>query len=202
MSAPAQLSDFVRDALAAGIGREVIRNRLQDAGWSAAEAENALAAWADPEGRIPPMPRPQPSYSAREALFYALKFLALIVVVWNVQALGSDLIERLAPRDYVPYVSRWSIANLIVFTPVFIGLHLYTLRLTRQDAAKRRSPVRIWLGNIGQFIAVLTLLGIATTVIGTWLSNALDMQLALNLALLSVISVLVALFFRAELATK
>ncbi|ARO13582.1 hypothetical protein BVG79_00222 [Ketogulonicigenium robustum] len=200
MSKSSPLSDFVRDALAKGAGRTVIENQLLAAGWSAGEVKTALAAWGDPTNVMPPVPRPIPSPSAREALFYTLKFLALLVVVWNIINIGFDQIEStFGPHAF--RVSRWSIATLIVFAPVFVGLHIYTQRLVQRDAGTRRSNVRIWLGNTGLFFAALTILGVTTGLLGAWLNGALDQMLVLQMLLLAVVAGAVALFFRSELAT-
>ena len=66
-----ELREFVREALARGMSRELIREKLLAAGWRAEEVETALDAYADIDSPIP-VPRRRPYLSARETFFYLL----------------------------------------------------------------------------------------------------------------------------------
>lgn len=123
-----QLARFVEDALKAGRSRAEVREVLASAGWSTAEVDEALASWAD-IAFTPPVPRPRPYVSAREAFFYTLMFAALALSSWHITALGFDLIDRALPdvTETFRYSDtgsiRWSIAVLAVAFPVFLTLN-------------------------------------------------------------------------------
>ena len=79
------LAAFVRDALIAGRPRPEIEAALRTAGWTPAEISEAMQAWA--EGTfLPPVPRPRPYVSAREAFVYGLMFVALAMTAWHLTA--------------------------------------------------------------------------------------------------------------------
>ena len=71
-----ELAHFVREALASGRTRPEISDALDDAGWSEKERADALDAYADTDF-IPPIPRPRPYVSAKDAFLYGLLFLML-----------------------------------------------------------------------------------------------------------------------------
>ena len=95
-SATQDLESFVRDALAQGTPRETIASTLTDAGWSQAQVQRALNAWADVPFPVP-VPRPRASLSAREAFFYLLMFAALYMAAWHVCDLLFTIINHAMP---------------------------------------------------------------------------------------------------------
>jgi len=200
-----QLAAFVGDALAAGRTRDEIADTLGKAGWTSSEIDAALGAWAD-GGFLPPVPRPRPYVSAREAFVYALMFLALAVSAWNITSLGFDLIELWIP-DVSDYPGRhaatgvrWSIAVLVVVLPLFLVLNARADRAARQDPSKRRSAVRKWFGYTTLFLASVALVGDLIAVIYALLNGDLTARFAAKAALVALTAGLVFLYFRGEMA--
>ncbi|MCL7463785.1 DUF5671 domain-containing protein [Phaeovulum sp. NW3] len=198
------LAAFVRDALIAGRPRPEIEAALRTAGWTPAEISEAMQAWA--EGTfLPPVPRPRPYVSAREAFVYGLMFVALAMTAWHLTALSFMLIDRWLPEpgqpDWAAYQlggMRWSIATLAVFAPLFLWLNARILRDTRTDPGKRRSTVRKWVGQITLFLAAIALLGDLITVIHAMLSGDLTLRFVLKAGVVGLVAGAIFLVFRQE----
>ena len=199
-----QLSEFVRDAMARGGDHDRIAQALTDAGWSAPEIAEALHGWQAVSG-LPPVPRPRPYASATEALLYGLLFLSLGTVAWNITDLGMELLDRLIPDPaesrYYPGSGgvRWSIAALIVFTPLFLFLNRKVAAMARSDAGRRRSLVRKWFASVTLLVAVLVFLGDGIYVVYALLSGELTARFAAKALLVATIAALVLAYYRDEL---
>lgn len=200
-----QLCQFVRQALGAGRSRDEIRVALSGAGWTEGEIFAALQAWA--EGSfLPPVPRPLPFVSGREAFLYGLMFLALVMTSWHLVALSFNLVDRWIPdvnsvtgtMDTVRQM-RWSIALLMVFLPLFIILHLRTHHATRIDLGLRRSLVRKWFCYITLFLASVALLGDLIAVIYALLNGDLTLRFAAKTAAVAAVAGVVFVYFRGEM---
>ena len=76
------LTEFVREALLLGKTREDIRDALHDAGWSKREIAEAMDAFANTDFN-PPVPKPRPQLTARDAFVYLVLFTALAFVATN-----------------------------------------------------------------------------------------------------------------------
>lgn len=206
MRAAAHLAEFVRAGLAAGRGREELAGHLRDAGWSAAEIAAALDAWVPVPG-LPPVPRPQAHVSAREALTYGLLFLLLGMIAWHLCALGFALIDAVVadPLDeggrYVGGIP-WSMATLIPVVPLFLWLNARVGRLTRADAGRRRSVVRKWFASVTLLMVAVALLGDLIAVLYAALAGELTLRFAAKAALLAVVGLLVAAWYRDELDAR
>jgi len=199
-----QLSQFVRDALLAGYARADIGAALAQAGWSEREIATALDGWS--EGAfLPPVPRPRPFVSAREALIYGVMFIALGMITWHIVSLSFDLIERWIPEPgrstywYSVQGMRWSIATLIVFVPLFLVLNQRTTRALRADPGQRRSLVRRWFGHVTLFFASMALLGDLIVVIYSALSGELTLRFIARAGVVALVAGLVFFYFRQEL---
>lgn len=204
MRASDHLSDFVRQALLAGREPAAIEAALVQAGWSAGEISDAMRAWlAAPD--LPPIPRPRPYVSAREALLYGLLFVSLGAIAWNIAAMGIELIDRLLPEaGYpMPYRNdsnlRWSAAALLTFGPLFYFLDSRAAQATRGDPGLRRSLVRKWFASITLLIAALVLLGDAVLAVYTMLDGSLSVNYLSKAVLVALIGVLVSLYYRDEI---
>jgi hypothetical protein len=92
----ADLTQFVRDALARGVPRDTIRAKLAEARWRPEEIDAALASWADTEFPIP-VPQRRAYLSAREAFLYLVLFVTLYTSAFNVGAMLFQFIERWLP---------------------------------------------------------------------------------------------------------
>ncbi|TCM84617.1 DUF5671 domain-containing protein [Rhodovulum steppense] len=200
-----QLSQFVAEALAAGRSRAEIAAALRAAGWTETETAEALGAWAEGDF-LPPVPRPRPYLSAREAFVYGLMFLALAMTTWHVTALGFRLIDRWIPSltDPATYSSadaiRWSIASLVVFFPLFLILNERTARAARRNQGLRRSAARRWFGHLTLFLATLALLGDLIAVIYAALGGDLTLRFLAKAGLVAVTAGIVLAYFRGEMA--
>lgn len=198
-----QLAQFVADALKAGRSRGEIADALQQAGWAENEVADALNAWAD-TGFNPPVPRPRPYVSAREAFLYGMMFLALAMTAWNITTLGFELIELWLPDATDRYnrynigTVRWSISVLVVFFPLFVVMNARAQRAARADPGKRRSAVRKWFGYITLFLAALALLGDLIAVIYALLSGDLTARFLAKAALVALTAGLIFGYFQGE----
>ncbi len=196
------LSQFVQQGLQAGHTPERLRAALESAGWTSQEVDTALGGWDD-AGLGMPVPRPRTSVSAREAMVYGLLFVALISVTWNLVSLGFRLIEIWVPDPATGYYDtwvgssmRWSMATLIVLSPLFLWLHLHAERATAANRGLRRSPVRGRIGALGLFLAALVLLGDAVAVVYAGLSGDLTAQFLAKAGLVALVAMMVVGYFR------
>lgn len=198
------LSEFVRDALTQGASRDQIAQSLSHAGWSGPEIHDALHSWKVAPG-LPPVPRPRPYASAQEALLYGLLFLSLGTVAWNITDLGMDLLDRLIPDPAAGRYPvgngglRWSIAALIVFTPLFLFLNRKVRRMAQNDAGRRRSLVRKWFASITMLIASLVFLGDGISIIHALLSGEMTGRFAAKAVLVASVAALAFAYYRDEL---
>lgn len=199
-----RLARFVAEALKDGRSREDIATALQNAGWAPKEVAGALNAWAE-TGFMPPVPRPRPYVSAREAFLYGMMFLALAMTAWNITTLGFELIELWLPDvtdKYSRYSAasvRWSISVLVVFFPLFLVMNSRAQRAAHADPGKRRSAVRKWFGYITLFLAAIALLGDLIAVIYALLSGDLTARFIAKAALVALTAGLIFLYFRGEM---
>lgn len=203
MSAAEQLSDFVRRALAGRHDSARIRAALQQAGWTAPEIESAMSAWQD-GGGLPPVPRPRPYVSAREAMLYALLMIALVLVCFHVLSLGFQVIDRAIPdlaEGGTPdrWSMRFSIAAILAFLPLFVLLDYRMARHMGVGDQRRRSQARRIFASITVFAAALVLLGDVVSVVYAFLSGDLTPRLAAKCALVAVMGLLVAACYREDL---
>jgi len=199
-----QLAVFVGDALTSGKSRVEIADALAAAGWAPNEVSEAMHAWADTDFS-PPVPRPRPYVSARDAFYYGLMFVALAMTAIHLTWLSFILIDRWLPEpgqenNYVFALSsmRWTISTLVVFAPLFLILNARIVRATRADPGKRRSGVRKWFGYITLFLAAMSLLGDLMTIIYAFLNGELAARLLAKSAVVALLAGSVFLYFRQE----
>ena len=191
MTARGDLGRFVGDALSAGRGRVEIRAALVEAGWRPRDVDRALAGYADVPF-VPPVPRPRPFVSARDAVIYALAFFALAAVVVNAVSASFDAIEaltsinsRLSARD-----QAWRIAAVVVFAPLFVALDW---------RSETDNPVRKVFAYAALFVAALTVLFTLVGVIALALSGGLGAEVLLKALCLALAAGLVLLYYRRDL---
>jgi hypothetical protein len=207
MRASDQLAAFVGDALAQSRTRDEIARALREAGWSEPEVKAALEAWAETQF-VPPVPRPRPAVTARDAFAHALLFVALAITAWHITALGFALIDRWLPETgETPGLwdrgrIRWSVATLIVVFPFFLYLGHRLRRDARSEAARRRSPPRKWVGYTVLFLAALALAGDLIAVIYAFLSGDLTARFLAKAALVALTAGLIYLYFHGELQER
>lgn len=204
MTQTTELADFVRTGLAAGRGRAELGTALTDAGWTARETAQALDAWVPGPAGLPPIPRPRPYVSAREALIYGLLFLLLGCICWHVAMLGFKIIDALIPDAadfYRPTNSemRWNVATLLPTVPLFLWLNRRVATVTAGDPGQRRSLVRKWFAAITLLIASLTLLGDLVAVIYALLNGDMTLRFVVKALLIAIIAGLAFAYYRDEL---
>lgn len=163
-----ELYTFVKDALGRGVPRQDVEQALRRSGWTETQARGALGEFADVEFPIP-VPRPRPYLDARDAFLYLILFATLYISAFHLGSVVFLLIDRLWPDPSVANLAqrmegirnamRFSIASLIVATPVFLYVSALTARGIRQDPAKRNSKVRRWLTYLTLFVASAILIG-------------------------------------------
>lgn len=199
-----QVADFVAKALSAGRSRDEIARALKGAGWTAGEVSAGLDAWAVSDF-IPPVPRPRPYVSAKEAFVYGIMFAALAMTSWYITLLGFELIDRWLPDPgtdvsiYGLWNIRWSIATLVVTLPVFLVLNLRMSRDVQREPSKRRSALRKWFGYITLFLAAVALAGDLIATIFSLLNGALTARVAARAALVAVTAGLIFVYFLTEM---
>ena len=195
MSAPDDLTPFVREALLLGRSRDDIADALHRASWTHEQIDAALRTFADVDYPIP-VPRPRPSLSAKEAFWYLVLFTTLYLSAIYLGTLLFQFINLAVPdptdsaymADYAETRIRWAIAVLVVAFPLFLYMSRRVGRALQRDPAKRASPVRRWLTYLTLFVAVCVLVGDATTLIYNLLSGDLTLRFFLKALVVGVIA--------------
>ena len=201
MSPADQINQFVHAALLAGARRDGIDRALAEAGWTARERSYAIGSWIDaPE--LPPVPRPRPYVSAREAVLYGLLFVSLASVAISLCSLGIALIERFSPdgsfwgnADSI----RWSMSWLIAFTPVFLFINYRASARIGEDAGRRRSLVRKWFASMTLLFSSLALLGDLVFSVYAFLTGDMTLVFAAKAGLVAVVAALILVYYKDEL---
>lgn len=187
MAVNEELTRFIREGLNRGLPRDEIQNVLLEADWSKEEVHAALFSFAAVDFPIA-VPRPQPSLSAREAFEYLVLFGTLYLSAYGLGSLLFQFIDLAFPdplwsqqkMDAIPEIIRWSIASLVVATPVF----LYTARAIERGLArsplKRSSPVRRWLTYLTLAIAVCIIIGDCTSLVYSLLGGEVTTRFLLK----------------------
>jgi Domain of unknown function (DUF5671) len=189
-----ELYAFVKDALGRGVPRQDIESTLRKSGWTDAQARGALAGFADLEFPIP-VPRPRPYLDARDAFLYLLLFATLYISAFHLGNLAFLLIDRTWPDPVVnnlaPHLReamRFSIASLVVATPVFLYVSMITGRAIRLDTAKRNSEMRRWLTYLTVFVASVILIGDVIALVYNLLGGDLPITFVLKVLTVAAIA--------------
>ena len=202
MGSSDHIARFVHDALAAGRSRAEIRGALGDAGWSNTEIDKALSAFADVEFS-PPVPRPRPQLTARDAFVYALLFTALTFTAVNLINLVHAVLDLALPdpADRSNYVGiaeqriRWAISFLVVSTPLYVWMTLFTERQAAEQVGEKRSLVRKWLTYLALFVAALAFFGDISYVINRFLDGEMTIRFAFKALTVGFVSAAIFLFY-------
>ncbi len=197
-----RLIQFVQDALANGQPREDIRAALNEAGWSEHEVSEALASFAT-TAFLPPVPRPRTQLTARDAFIYLLLFTSLAFVASYLIALVHSILDLALPAPGDPEWAfrgatdniRWSIAFLIVATPVFVWMTVVTRRQINKDIGHRRSPVRKWLTYMALLVSALVFFGDAVFVIYAFLTGEATLRFFLKALTVACVTAVIFAFY-------
>jgi Domain of unknown function (DUF5671) len=196
VTATDELHTFVKEALAQKLPRADVDGALRRSGWSQTQIRGALAEFAEIDFPIP-VPRPRPYLDARDAFLYLLLFAMLYTTAYQLGTLIFLLIDQAFPdpafRTYrslggVRNAMRFSIASLIVATPVFLYVSRLTSREIQADPAKRNSKVRRWLTYLTLFVASSVLIGDVIALVYNLLSGELTVRLILKILTIALIS--------------
>ncbi len=206
MTANQELATFVHDALTRATPRDQVRNVLAQAGWSAEDIGAALRGYAEIDFPIP-VPRPRPSLSARDAFQYLVLFGTLYVSAYNLGLLLYQLINVAFPdpawTQYqvraVPDLIRWSIAALVVSTPIFVYVARANAAAVRRFPAMRSSPIRRWLTYLTLAVAAGILMGDSITALYQLLAGALTIPFVLKATALAGISGAIFYYYLVDL---
>jgi hypothetical protein len=162
--------------------------------------DTALGVWAD-HGLGVPVPRPKDGVAGQDMVIYGLLFVTLLIMVWSLVDLGFALIEVFLPdplreTGWANATIRWSVATLIVVLPIFVALNLRVERALRRDPGQKRAPLRRRIGALTLFLAALSLLGAAVSVVYAGLTGTISAQFLAKAALVVGLSGLVIAYFR------
>lgn len=196
MAVSKELSRFTRDALGAGKSRAEIQQALTASGWAVSEVEEALAAWADTPFS-PPVPRPQTTVSARDFFVYTLMFGVMIFgAVYLVQLFHALIDLWMEDSQYRANTRiRWSLAVLIVTTPVFLWLTVRERAKLVADPALYRSAIRKWLIYLTLLASAAVLLGDLISVIYAFLSGDFTLQFCLKALVVAIVAGFIFVYY-------
>ena len=199
------ITDFVRRALEAKIGRDEIGKALAAAKWPEHEIKSALGAFADVPFPIA-VPRPRPYLSARDVFTYLVLFCALYASVWYIVQLLFAFIDKAIPDvasgsygyDYQDSTIRWDIAGLIVSVPLFLFMFRLVSRRIAHDPMARESRPRKWLTYITLALAVSAMAGDLANIVYSALSGDLTLPVILKSLVVALISGGTFLYFYSD----
>ena len=200
------LTGFVREALNRGESRARTREVLLEAGWSRDEVESALGSFSEVTFSLA-VPRPRPSLSAREAFEYLILFGTLYVAAFSLGRLIFQFINLALPDPLSqPFMGeairgaiRWSIAALVVTTPVFLRSAWKNARAIEASPVKRASPVRRWLTYMTLAITASVLIGDATSLVYNFLGGETTLRFLLKSLTVAVIAGAAFVYYLSDL---
>lgn len=195
---------FTREALSAGRSRAEIDTALQEAGWSATEAKEALSAFAE-TAFVPPVPRPRAIVSARDFLVYMLMFGAMLTSAITLTFLSFAVIDLMLDDNVSSYIFRQMrdmIAFLIVSIPVFGWLHYKERNRLAASPGRRRSSIRKWIASFALLLAAATFLGDLVVALQRLLNGDASLEFVLRVLTVAVISGGVFQFYRSDLGDE
>ncbi|MGF1570845.1 MAG: DUF5671 domain-containing protein [Nodosilinea sp.] len=189
-----ELVQFIHLARNHGATDDFIGKLLRDYGWPQREVERAFfEVYETLTGQPIPTPKGGSGEMARDAFFYLLAFIAL--VLWT-QALGEIaffFIDNLVPDSLNPYYgdSSWrlafALARLMVAYPVYLGL----MRQINRDLAHHRekyfSGVRKWLTYLTLWVTALIAIGALIAFLTSFLRGELTLRFVLKVLVVLVL---------------
>ena len=186
------LKDFVREALARGVGREEIARGLGQAGWPEKEIQEGLDSFVD-AGLPLPVPRCQASGSPREAFLHLLMFFALGVWVTALGSLFFDFINILLPSPGETASGatdslRFGVASLVVAFPLFVLVARRVHADLAANPARTLDPVRRWLSYLALLVASLILVGDGVALMVQFLGGDLTARFVLKAAVVAALA--------------
>lgn len=189
MSDEEELNRFVHTALESGAERREISVALAEAGWQAADIEDALAKWSEVPFTIP-VPSSRRSHSPYEAFLYFLLYLSLVLTLFFAGAAVFEVIDLVFPGITAgdPDDLRWPLSMVIVNLPVFLVAHRILQRRFRRNPALSASPTRRWFTYLTLALAASFLVGDLATLIFNLLGGDLTLRFLLKVATVGVLA--------------
>lgn len=148
--------------------------------------------------------------TARDVFMY---LLVVIVLAMSAVTLGSMLFQYV--NIYVPDAAlqqcygtsctdsiRWSLASLIVVFPVLVWIWRFLQKDLALNPEKAQSRVRRWLLYFTLFVAGVTLVGDAVSLVYSWLQGDLTVQFLLKVLIVLYISGSIFFYFLRALNPK
>ena len=188
-----QLAAFVKESLERGQDRGAIQDVLLQAGWQGGEVRNALSAFADINFPVA-VPRPKPSFHAREAFLYLVSFIALYVAAINFGILVFGLIDWTFtdPLDrgdrYPSFGKATVIASVIVAFPLYLFMIRRLSSEIAADPERQQSPVRRWLTYLTLVVGAGIILADVIALLANLLLGNLAIRFLLKVAAIMVIT--------------
>ncbi len=200
------LAAFVK----AGLGRNLPRNQIEDvltrAGWPGDQVKAAIGSFAEIDFPVP-VPKRNPSVSAREAFLYLVLFSTLYVSAFSLGRLLFQFINLAFPdpavlfsqAEFARQAIRWSVSSLVVAFPVFLYVSRLNSRETARDPGKRASKVRRWLTYLTLFVAAGFLMGDVTSLVYNLLGGEWTVRFLLKVLTVASIAGLVFGYYLRDL---
>jgi len=157
--------------------------------------KSALDSYAPIEFPIP-VPRPRVYLSAREAFVYRVLLTTLYLTAFNFGRLIFQFIDLSFPdpvayddfAESVRQAMRFSVASLVIASPLFLYLSFLVGRSIKRDASKRASKARKWLPYMTLFVAAGVIIGDLTALVHGFLGGDLSARFALKALTVAVIA--------------
>jgi hypothetical protein len=183
------LNDFIENALRAGKKKDQIGTVLEKAGWTGAQVQSAIAAYADVDFPVA-VPKPTMPAAAKELFLYLLLFSALYMTVMGIGAVLYQLINMAFPdpsdSQYAWMIGsvetrlRSGVAILFVFLPAYVFIDRQIAVLKRSDPQHIRSDVRRKITYLTLYVAATILLSDIYYLIYSWLEGELFTRVLLK----------------------
>lgn len=188
------LTNFVENALRAGVSRDDIERVLADAGWPKEQVHSALSAYAPVEFPVP-VPRPSVQVSARDAFLYVVMFSMLYVSAFYFGSLLFQFVDLAFPDvlETYPYDMsgmriRRATASLLVAFPLFLYVTAKISKDVARDPARRASGVRKWLTYVTLAVAACVIVGDLISLLYSLLAGELTVRFALKVLTVGLIA--------------
>jgi hypothetical protein len=164
-AAPDVLVAFVKSCLERGLSRAEIARGLENAGWSAREAQTALDEFADSPLPVP-VPRKRVSSSPRDAFLNLLSTATLYHAALATGSILFMLIDRWLPLPgergmfmFVYPILRWAAAALIVSLPILALVRRTIARDAAANPMARMTPIYRALAYFTLLVTALIMAG-------------------------------------------
>lgn len=192
--ADSPLSLFVKEALASGVSRAAIEERLLAAGWSKDQVISALGEFSAVEFSIP-IPKPKPQFRARDTFLYATMFIMLYLSSYHLGSLFFQFVNLAFPDvnyinqgDRIGRSIRFSVSTLLVAFPVYLFVAVKLAKQVERDPVQRTSPVRKWLTYLTLAIAACILVSTIISLLYSFLSGELSIRFALKTIIVATVA--------------